>query len=751
MVKPVYNLPASDSGDVAAAEHWLASLPSNYPSDALARIREACAMLVRCRGNQTLETGETQVRHLLCTADILVGLRMDADTLVAALLNGCLGKADITEQQLSERFGPGIAGMVGDLHRIGQIADVDAVIAAKDQDEHEENLRRLLLGIAEDVRVVLVVLAERLHLMRAIKDLEDGRRRKLGRDTQRVYAPLANRLGVWQIKWELEDLSLRYLDPDEYTRVAKLLGDRRAEREAYIASVISLLNEKFAEAGIRADISGRPKHIYSIWKKMQRKGVDIEQIFDLRAVRVMVGSVADCYASLGIVHGLWKHIPNEFDDYIATPKGNMYQSLHTAVVGPQDKPLEVQIRTWDMHRHAEFGVAAHWAYKESKGHDAEFQRRVIWMRNWLELKNEGEEAGDFVERFKTEFEPSHVYVLTPQSKVIELPRGATALDFAYAIHSEVGNRCRGARIDGRIVPLNQVLRSGQTVEIITQKSATPSRDWLSPHHGYLKTAKARNRVRQWFKQQDYDRYVSEGRALLEKEMTRLGIEGKPNLEQIGLKFNFHKGEDLLAGIGRGEIPVGQIARQVGEPKAEIKEEPQDHAAEAAALVEKRRERRRKQHPRRDGAHSEVVIEGIDDLMTHMAHCCKPVPYDPIVGYITRGRGVTVHRRDCSNLRNLSEPEQARLIDVNWSDQVEDAAYPVDIMVLASDRKGLLRDISSVLSDDDVDVVGVNTVSDRRTDRASMRFTVEVKNMDQLEQVIVKLRQIPDVIGVRRPH
>jgi GTP pyrophosphokinase len=464
----------------------------------------------------------------------------------------------------------------------------------------------------------------------------------------------------------------------------------------------------------------------------------------------MVDSLADCYAALGIVHGLWKHIPKEFDDYIATPKGNMYQSLHTAVVGPEDKPLEVQIRTWEMHRHAELGVAAHWAYKESKGHDAELQRRVVWMRNWLELQNEGEDAGDFVERFKSEFEPVHVYVLTPQSKVIELPRGATALDFAYAIHSEVGNRCRGARVDGRIVPLNQPLRSGQTVEIITQKNAAPSRDWLSPHHGYLQTAKARNRVRQWFKQQDYDRYVGEGRSLLEKEMTRLGVEGKPNLEQIGQKFNLHKGDDLLAAIGRGEIPPGQIARQVGEPKTEAQAEAQ--AAAEAELAAKKRSRRRKHALRREGAHPEVVVEGIDDLMTHMAHCCKPVPRDPIIGFITRGRGVTIHRRDCGNVRRLPEEDRARLLDVRWAEELtEDSAFPVDLVVLAADRKGLLRDISSILSDEDVDVLGVNTVSDRRTDRAAMRFTVEVKDMGQLEQVLGKLRQMPDVLDVRRPR
>ncbi len=737
MVKPIYNLPESHGDDTGAIRHWLDGLASHYSTDELKQIAGACAALTRCRGDRRIETGETHVRHVLSTADILARLRMDSETLIAALLNGCLDQGDLTEAQLEERFGPGIARMVGDLARIGQIANVDAIIAAKDQDEHEENLRRLLLGIAEDVRVVLVVLAERVHLMRAIKDLEPERRAKIARDTQRIYAPLANRLGIWQVKWELEDLSLRYLKPEEYKRIAKLLAERREEREHYIATVIQTLHDKFAEAGIEAEITGRPKHIYSIWRKMQRKEVEIAEIFDLRAVRILVESIADCYAALGLVHGLWKHIPKEFDDYIATPKGNMYRSLHTAVVGPEEKPLEVQIRTHEMHRHAEFGVAAHWAYKESKGHDAEFQRRVIWMRNWLELKNEGDETGGFLERFKAEFEPIHIYVLTPQSKVVELPKGSTPLDFAYAIHSEVGNRCRGARINGRIVPLNYELRSGESVEILTQKNAAPSRDWLSPHHGYLTTARARNRVRQWFKQQDYDQHLQGGRTTLERELNRQGISDKPNLEELAGRFNFKRGDDLLAAIGRGDLAVGQVARQVGERKPEepkeIEPKPRTPSRHRADLS------------------TDVVVEGVDDLMTHMAPCCKPVPNDPIVGFVTRGRGVTIHRKDCSNLRHLPPAEAERLLEVRWADQPDNAGYPVDVLVIAADRKGLLRDISSVLSDDDVDVLGVNTHSERSTDTAAMRFTLEVKNMDHLDKILAKLQQIPDVLEVRRAY
>jgi GTP pyrophosphokinase len=737
MVKPKYNLPESHVDDDDAIRHWLDGLASHYPREELKQIAGACAALTRCRGDRRIETGETHVRHVLSTADILVRLRMDFETLIAALLNGCLDQGDLTEVQLDRRFGSGIARMVGDLSRIGQIANVDAIIAAKDQDEHEENLRRLLMGIAEDVRVVLVVLAERVHLMRSIKNLEPERRAKIARDTQRIYAPLANRLGIWQIKWELEDLSLRYLKPDDYKRIAKLLAERREEREHYIAAVIETLRDKFDEARIDVEITGRPKHIYSIWRKMQRKEVEIGEIFDLRAIRILVRTVADCYAALGLVHGLWKHIPREFDDYIATPKGNMYQSLHTAVVGPEDKPLEVQIRTHEMHRHAEFGVAAHWAYKESKGHDAEFQRRVIWMRNWLELKNEGDESGSFLERFKAEFEPIHIYVLTPQSKVVELPKGSTPLDFAYAIHSEVGNRCRGARVNGRIVPLSYELRSGETVEILTQKNAAPSRDWLSPHQGYLTTARARNRVRQWFKQQDHDQHLQEGRVILDRELTRLGITEKPNLEELATRFNFKRGEDLLAAVGRGDLSVGQVARQVGERKLE---EPKE--------VEPKPRTPQKQ--RADTA-ADVVVEGVDDLMTHMAQCCRPVPNDPIIGFVTRGRGISIHRKDCSNVKHLPRVEAERLIAVRWADQPADTGYSVDILVIAADRKGLLRDVSSVLSDDNVNVLGVNTHTERSTDTAAMRFTLEVKNMGHLEKILAKLQQIPDVLDVRRSY
>lgn len=733
MVAVTTNLPAGTRADQRDIDVWLDSLAPNYPSEDNERLRKACALAQSALGDRELETGETRLRHNLATADILAHLRMDSETLNAAVLNGVLEMEKVDAQQLQQNFGRPVAQMVANMARLSQLGGILTSLSSKDQRVHSENLRRLLLGIAEDVRAVLVVLAERLHLMRASKHLADDVRQAFARQTREIYAPLANRLGIWQIKWELEDMSLRFLEPEEYQRVAKLLDGRREDRENFIAEVIDTLKTQFAEAGIHAQVSGRPKHIYSIYRKMHRKGVGFDQIFDIRAVRVLADTVADCYVALGIVHGLWRHIPGEFDDYIATPKANMYQSIHTAVIGPEDKPLEIQIRTHDMHQHSELGVAAHWRYKENTGQDAELERRILWMRHWLELKDEGGEADGFVERFKSEFEPIQIYVLTPQNKVIELPKGSTPLDFAYAIHSEVGHKCKGARVNGRIIPLNHALQSGQTVEILKAKNGSPSRDWLSPHLGYLKTARARNKVRQWFKQQDYDHHVSIGRSNLDRELSRLGITDRPDLDKLAPRYNFKKGDDVLAGIGRGDLSAIQV---IGHAQLRSPEPP---------------EREHEQVPTqtRPPTKGKIVVAGVDDLMTHMARCCKPVPHEPIIGFITHGHGVTVHRKNCYNVKRMPADDQARLIDVNWSEQPADASYPVDIQVNASDRKGLLRDISSAITNEDVDVLGVNTHSHRGNDTATMRFTVEITDMRQLGKILAKVAQVPDVIDVRR--
>ena len=739
-------LPTAEIDDETAAALWLEQIPTHYGEQGRARIADAIALMQRCVGDELLETGESAARHRLGTADILMGLRLDTQTLCAALLGGCIGRGEIDATTLDAHCGAGVSRMVQDLGRIAQLAELEPKASSPPRDktrdkprEHarrEENLRRMLLAIAEDVRAILVVLAERLYLMRAAKQLPAERLRELAEDSSRLYAPLANRLGVWQLKWELEDLALRYSQPHEYQRIARLLRERREERQQFIAEVVERLQTEFDRIGLRASITGRPKHIYSIWRKMQRKRVDIDGIFDLRAVRIMVDSEDDCYTALSVVHSLWPYIPDEFDDYISKPKGNLYRSLHTAVTGPDGKVLEVQIRTPEMHQHAEYGVAAHWAYKEAAGHDAAFQRRIVLMRNWLERTLEAEPSTTAHQEVA-----ASIYVLTPQAKVIELPPGSTPLDFAYAIHSEVGHHCRGARVDGRIVPLTHKLASGETVEIITQKNAAPSRDWLSIHHGYLTTSRARNRVRQWFKQQDFERHLTEGRSLLDKELTRLGIDAKPPLEQLAERFNLQRGDDVLAAIGRGDLSVGTAARQVGEPRHERRDaltEPE----QGAQLAQSQRKRQPQGQP-------EVMVAGVPDLMTQIASCCHPVPDDPIIGFITRGRGVAVHRANCGNITNLADEEQERLIDVEWAEQHNHATYPVDIVITAADRKGLLRDVSSVLADEDANVIATETQTDATNDRASMRFRVEVNDIGQLEQVCAKLRQLSDVIEVRR--
>ena len=733
-------LPLEGVADQAVIDAWLAAMAGPRGEEDIACLREACAVAKALFGDSREPTGQQRCLHRLHVAEILNGLALDSKTLAAAILHGVGAMPGFDEKQLRGCVDDTVVRMLRDLDRIGAVAAIGGPGPDQPESEHTENLRRMLLSIAEDVRVVLVVLAERLQAMRTLKRLPPDEQVRIARETRDIYAPLANRLGIWQIKWELEDLALRYLAPEDYKQIAGLLEGRRREREAFIGEAMRRLQEEFARHGIEANISGRPKHIFSIWRKMQRKGVDFDRIFDVRAVRVLVDSVADCYAVLGIVHGLWPHIPGEFDDYIATPKTNMYRSLHTAVIGPDERPLEVQIRTYEMHDHAERGVASHWRYKEDQRHDSELERRVQWMRHWLELK-EGADDPAFLERFKSEFQPERIYVLTPQGRVMELPRGGTPLDFAYAIHTDIGHRCRGAKVDGRIVPLTQALRSGQTVEILTAKEGGPSRDWLSPHQGYLKTAKALNRVRAWFKQQDYELHAASGRAAIEREVVRLAA-ARPDLDKATAQFNFRTPNDLYAAIGRGEVSAQHVVHSAQEAR---------RAAEAEQAAA---ERPRKAPPRpadSGAAPGLVIVEGVGDLMTHMARCCKPLPADPIVGYITRGRGITVHRRDCRTVTEIPEDQRARLVAVRWNDQGLAAAraFDVDVVVIAADRKGLLRDVSSVFSDEEVTVVAVQTQSDRRTDQATMRFTAEITDLAQLRRIMARLDQLPDVLDVRR--
>jgi GTP pyrophosphokinase len=708
-------------------------LKGRPPAETLVLSR-AAERVMEVGRSQPGDSRDALSRQALAVAEILNDLRLDYETLTAAILHAGVEASEITLQEVESLFGPVIARLVDGVTKLDRLGEfcVPGEEGVKELAQ-AESLRKLLLAMAEDVRVVLITLAQRLHTLRTLKSLDRAQQRRIARETLDIYAPLANRLGVWQIKWELEDFSLRYLDPEVYQELAARLDEKRRDREAYIRRVVERLNAALREAGIEAVVSGRPKHIYSIWRKMQRKRVDFEQIFDMRAVRILVKQERDCYGALGVVHGLWRHIAKEFDDYIANPKENLYRSLHTAVIGPEGRTLEVQIRTEEMHRHAELGVAAHWRYKEGGSFDPGYEEKIAWLRQLLEWRDEEGSAGDFVDRFRSEAFQERVYVLTPQGRIIDLPQGATPLDFAYAVHSEIGHRCRGAKVNGRIVPLTYPLQNGEQVEVLTTKSGTPSRDWLSPHQGYLKTSRARSRVRQWFKRQDIEYSISAGRSLLERELHRLGISGLP-VERIAAAFGHKQVEDLLTALGRGDINTGQLASAIGElvprPETPATEKPRVKLRTSAATPEG------------------ITILGVGNLLTSMARCCHPVPNDPIVGYITRGRGVTIHRRDCGNILRMEGEDRHRLIEVQWGKPSE-AGYAVELFVEAYDRSGLLRDITAVLANEKINLTGVNTVTDKEDGIARMSLVVEIANIAQLSRLLSQIGQIPNVVEARR--
>ena len=719
------------SGEDAAR---MGPLFSDRPEAEQILLTKAAAWAINAHQEQQRASGEPYHSHVFAVADILNDLHLDYETLAAAMLHDVVEDTEVTLDDVRENFGPAIARMVDGVTKMDRIGEFQQEAAAGTEDqEQSENLRKLLLAMAEDVRVVLIKLADRLHNMRTLEHLGPQSQRRIARETMEIYAPLANRLGIWQVKWELEDLALSYLQPQAYQELVRLLNEKREDREDYIAKVISILKDELAKAGIKATVTGRPKHINSIYRKMQRKRLDFDQIFDMRAVRILVDEEKDCYAALGIVHGLWRHIPKEFDDYIANPKENLYRSLHTAVVGPEGRNLEIQIRTEEMHRHAELGVAAHWRYKEGSSADTGYEEKIAWLRQLLEWKDEERSANDFVDRFKSEAFQERVYVLTPQGRIIDLPQGATPLDFAYAVHTEVGHRCRGAKVNGRIMPLTHALRNGEQVEVLTARQGGPSRDWMNTHLGYLKTSRARSRVRSWFRHQEFENNASAGRAILDRELNRVGIT-KLTTDKLAERFKFKQVDDFLAAIGHGDVTAGQLARAANEllPR-------QDE------LVVQPRRAPRKELSTTD---SGFKVYGVGNLLTTTARCCKPVPNDPIVGYITRGRGVTIHRQDCGNVLRLQGDDRDRLIEVEWGAAGEDG-YQVDIAIEAYDRSGLLRDITAELANEKINLVGVNTLTDKQDGMARMSLTLEIADISQLSRVLSKIAQLPNVVEARR--
>ncbi|HEY0178588.1 MAG TPA: bifunctional (p)ppGpp synthetase/guanosine-3',5'-bis(diphosphate) 3'-pyrophosphohydrolase [Dokdonella sp.] len=697
-------------------------------------VAERAAQLVLARAQPAPPAGWAAAqRELVACLDQLDQLGVGAEPQAACILHAAVQAGVALD-------GADLGGFAADVRELveGQQAAerVWSLHASRGSASGNEGLRRLLLAIIRDLRVVFILLARQLVRMRAAERAPEAERRELAQLTADILAPLANRLGIWQVKWELEDLAFRYLQPDVYRRIANLLDERRDDREAWIANAKAQLGDALAKAGIAADIAGRQKHIYSIWRKMQRKGLEFSELYDVRALRVLVADVATCYAALGVVHSLWPYVPGEFDDYIASPKGNQYQSLHTAVVGPEGRTLEVQIRSHEMHRHAELGVAAHWRYKEGGGADASFERKIAWMRRLLEAKDARDDDAALLAGFRTEVVEDRVYLLTPKGQVVDLPRGATVLDFAYAIHTDVGHRCRGAKVNGRIVPLGHQPVSGDRVEVLTGKVSEPRRDWLSAHHGFLNTHRAREKVRAWFKRIDRTQNLAAGRLLLERELRRLALAGA-SLDGLPERFQLKSQDDLLEALALGDVSAGQIARALHEMTAPPPPAPGTAPPPPPSRV-----------PGSGSGRGAIVIYGVGNLLTQLARCCRPLPGDAIEGFITRGRGVSVHRADCAQLANLRARDPSRVVAVEWGDRAQ-ASYDVDIVVKGYDRKWLHKDVSNVIAAANAHVVAVHARLDARSGIAIMDYALRVADFGQLSGLLAQLLAVPNVIEARR--
>ena len=743
MVQVRAHQPVNDDGSINL-EAWLEHVTRVDPALDRQALQEACEFArdleQQANTNQHhWSEGASTFRAGLDIAEILADLKLDQDSLVAAVIYRGVREGKITLAAVHQRFGPVVAKLIEGVLRMAAIsASINpresVVLGSQTQ---VENLRKMLVAMVDDVRVALIKLAERTCAIRAVKEADEEKRQRVAREVFDIYAPLAHRLGIGHIKWELEDLSFRYLEPEQYKQIAKLLHERRLDREQYINDAMANLRQELEATGIKPDISGRAKHIYSIWRKMQRKGLQFSQIYDVRAVRVLVPEVRDCYTTLGIVHTLWRHIPKEFDDYIANPKENGYRSLHTAVLGPEGKVLEVQIRTHAMHEEAELGVCAHWRYKgtDVKSGSNHYEEKISWLRQVIEWHEELGDIGGLAEQLRVDIEPDRVYVFTPDGHAIDLPKGATPLDFAYRVHTEIGHNCRGAKINGRIVPLTYSLQTGEQVEIITSKQGSPSRDWLNPNLGYVTTSRARAKIVHWFKLQDRDQNVAAGKQLLERELARLALVGA-DFDRLAEKANLKTAEDLFAALGAGDVRLAHavnLAQQLVEP---------ERSSEQLELIP------RKAQGFKPGKRGDIQIQGVGNLLTQMAGCCQPLPGDPIVGYITLGRGVTIHRQDCPTALQQAGREPERMIQVSWG-PVPVQTYPVEIVIKAYDRSGLLRDVTQVLLNEKLNVLAVNTRSNKEDNTASMSITVEIPGLDALGRLLARIGQLPNIIEARR--
>ncbi|MFO7696581.1 MAG: bifunctional (p)ppGpp synthetase/guanosine-3',5'-bis(diphosphate) 3'-pyrophosphohydrolase [Anaerolineae bacterium] len=691
--------------------------------DSVQRIAQAVSYASEAHGDQVRASGQPYIVHPIEVAMIILDLGMDEDSVIAAVLHDVIEDTPITYADLRETFGETAATLVEGVSKLKRVKRKSKVDRANLDEEQAENLRKMVLAMVDDLRVVIIKLADRLHNMRTLGFLPPERQQRVARETMDVFAPLANRLGIWQLKWQLEDLAFHYLEPDQYYAIAKLVAEQRALRTAYLERAIAAVRTRLDQEGLHYRITGRSKHLYSVYSKMQEKDREFDQIYDLHGIRIIVDQERECYHALGAIHSLWRPISGEFDDYIALPKDNGYQSLHTAVIALEGRPLEVQIRTEEMHQVAEYGVAAHWRYKEGLSGDLGFEERLNLLLRARELPDESDDALQFASALKGDLFAERVYVFTPKGDIVDLPAGATPVDFAYLIHSEIGHRCRGAKIDGRLVSLDYQLKTGDQVEIVTAKQGGPSRDWLNPHLNYVATQRARQKIRRWFRAQERDQNIAQGRETLDRELRRLGFD-QESYTEIAALFNFDTVDDFMEALGYGDISPAQIATKIDQASGK------SDKLRFQAIPER--------------AVTDIRVKGVGDLYTRMATCCNPVPGDDIIGYITRGKGVTVHRVDCPNMVHLQDRE--RLVTVSWGEARD--RYPVQIEIQGIDRRGLLRDIAAEIAD-----LGLNMSSAQVTthsdNTATVALTVSVDGVSQLSAAMSRLQGIRDVLDVRR--
>jgi GTP pyrophosphokinase len=734
-------------------EKLVSQLPETYNLADRDLIQRAYRVAEEAHRGQTRASGEPYINHCLAVASILAELRVPPEVVAAGLLHDTVEDTQVTLEDIRRDFGDTIAKLVDGVTKLTNLPRVSrgdqqngennngghAVDEKLDelpgtqpafgrkQDLVSETLRKTFLAMGDDVRVVLIKLADRLHNMRTLGYMREDKRKRIAQQTLDIFAPLANRLGIWQIKWELEDLAFRYVQPEKYKEIAEQLTERRPDRETQIETIIERLRGLLQQSNIHAEISGRPKHIYSIYRKMTEKGKAFDMVRDVRAVRLIVPDVPACYATLGLIHTRWRPIPGEFDDYIAAPKDNFYQSLHTAVIYDDGKPLEVQIRTPEMHQNAELGIAAHWRYKEGgASRDQAFEQRINWLRRLMDWRQDVNDAEEFVDSMKSDVFQDRVYVFTPRGDIIDLPAGSTPIDFAYHVHTDIGHRCRGARVDGKLVPLEYELHTGDQVEILTAKRGGPSRDWLNTNLGLVKTQRARSKIRVWFKRQDYQQNLTQGREMLERELHRLGLS-ETNFERLSRNMEFRNPDEMFAALGCGDLPINKLVDQISGA----------HEEEDVLLAVA---------PSRETTPSDAVqVVGLKGILTTTAKCCNPTPGDQIIGYITRGRGATIHRMDCPNI--LRSKDRERLVRVSWGEEVH--TYPVPVRITAYDRQGLMGDISNLLNNEGVNITHADIKVNRNV--ADMRLTVEVRDITQLSRVLSRIENLPNVMEAQRTN